>query len=362
MLDNNLPGKTILLMMAFMAFLMAACTPDTSGPGDILADRPGSITDEITMYVGPELVDCVGVAPQTCLQVKFSPDDEWQLLYEGIEGFEHQAGIESELRVNKITAINQPADVSAIRYELVEIVSQSENQTAVMDTLDELLETDWNLVTMNGEAPVADSQPTISFDPDGINGTTGCNSFFGGYTLDGTVLTIGQVGQTEMFCENTMDQEQTYLTMLMSAVSLTLEDQTLTIHTSEGDLVYQPATDAELEGHTWHLSGIADGNGGILYTWIDERITAEFVDGRLTGSAGCNAYGTEYETTGSTLTLGEITSTLIGCEEGEVMARENEFLAALANIASYEISRDNLTLFDAEGSIVITFSATVPEA
>ena len=152
-------------------------------------------------------------------------------------------------------------------------MSQSETETADMENLDELFSTEWDLVTMNGEAPVDGTIPTISFEENAINGTTGCNSYFGGYTLDGTNLSVEQVGQTEMFCEGRMEQEQTYLTMLMSAVSLTFEDGTLTIHTEQGDLVYTPASHQVLEGHIWHLSGIATEDGGILHTWVDERIT-----------------------------------------------------------------------------------------
>jgi len=41
---------------------------------------------EKTIYVGPALVDCQGVAPQKCLQVKENPADEYTLFYGQIEG------------------------------------------------------------------------------------------------------------------------------------------------------------------------------------------------------------------------------------------------------------------------------------
>jgi heat shock protein HslJ len=358
MLHTILRKKSIWLAFMALVMLIAACTPDSGGSGGVPVDRPEEQSEEITMYVGPELVDCVGVAPQTCYQVKFEEGDEWQLLYNDIEGFEFQPGIESELLVNKITVENPPADGSSIRYELVQIVSQSETQTAEMENLDFLLNTNWDLVTMNGEAPIDGAVPTLSFEDESVNGTTGCNSYFGSYTLDGTNLSIGQVGQTEMFCEERMEQEQSYLQMLMSAVSLTLENETLTIHTSEGDLVYQPAENQALEGTAWNLSGIATGDA-IVNTWVDEQITAEFIDGTMSGSAGCNSYTTTYETSGNAITLGETVSTLMACEDEEVMARESEFLAALENIATFEIVRSNLTFFDADGNVVLTFIAYV---
>lgn len=308
------------------------------------------------MYVGPEMVNCEGVARQACLQVKFEEDAEWELLYSGIDGFEFEPGFEYELRVNKIMVENPPADSSAIQYELVEIVSQSETETAEMENLDFLLNTPWDLVTINGEAPLDGTVPTISFEEDAVNGTTGCNSYFGSYTLDGTNLSVSQLGQTEMFCDGRMEQEQAYLQMLMSAVSLTLENETLTIHTDQGDLVYQPAEHQALEGTAWVLSGIATGDA-IVNTWVDEQITAQFLDGNMGGSSGCNSYGADYEISGSAITLGEVVGTLMACEDEEVMAREAEFLAALQNIATYEIVRNNLTLFDADGNVILTFVA-----
>jgi heat shock protein HslJ len=369
MLHTILRKKSIWLFFIAILMLVAACTPDSGGsidstPTPEAVDQPDTITDEITMIVGPEVVECEGVGPQTCLQVKFEDSTDWELFYDNIDGFEHQPGIESELRVNKITVENPPADGSSIRYELIEVVSQSETIPAVMEELDFLLNTNWDLVTMNGESPVDGATPTLAFDGENVNGTTGCNSYFAPFTLDGTVLTIGQAGQTEMFCDGRMEQEQAYLQMLMSAVSLTLENETLTIHTGEGegstggDLVYQPAEHQALEGTAWNLSGIAN-NDAMVNTWIDEMITAEFNNGELGGNAGCNSYGTTYETSGSSITIGEIASTLMACEDQEIMDREAEYLATLQNVASFEIVRNNLTFFDADGNVVMSFIAYV---
>lgn len=369
MLHTILRKKTIWLLFMAMVLLVVACTPGDSGLDEIPVDQPGSITDEITMYVEAKTYPCPEDETQNCLRVREVGGD-WMVIDIPIEGFEHQEGIDYLLRVNKIRAINQPADVPLLRYELVEIVSQEETEPAEMENLDFLLNTNWDLVTMNGEAPVEDGTPTIKFEDNAINGTTGCNSYFGEYTLDGTNLSVGVLGQTEMFCEGRMDQEQAYLQMLMAAVSLTLEDETLTIHTGDGDgstggdrvtggdLVFQPAEHQALEGTAWNLSGIATGDA-IVNTWVDEQITAEFVDGRLSGNAGCNLYGTTYETSGSKITLGDIQSTMKACADDEIHARETEFLAALIKVDSFETVRNTLTFFDADGNVIMTFVAYV---
>ena len=57
----------------------------------------------VRMWVGPDLVDCVGVGPRQCLLVKESEDAEWEFFYSGIEGFDHIEGVSYVLEV-EITA------------------------------------------------------------------------------------------------------------------------------------------------------------------------------------------------------------------------------------------------------------------
>ncbi len=90
-----------------------------------IAEEPESPPEEVRMFVGPEKVPCEGAGPQECLQVKDSPDGEWQLFYDTIEGFQWEPGFIYELRVNVYQVENPPADGSSLRYELVEVVSKT---------------------------------------------------------------------------------------------------------------------------------------------------------------------------------------------------------------------------------------------
>jgi heat shock protein HslJ len=94
----------------------------------------------------------------------------------------------------------------------------------------------------------------------------------------------------------------------------------------------------------------------IVSTWVDEAITAQFMDGQVAGFGGCNNYFGAYETDGESLTFGPIGSNMMACEE-EVSQREMEFFAALEAVKAYSISRSTLTLTNAEGSTLITFQA-----
>ncbi|MGB0388596.1 MAG: DUF4377 domain-containing protein [Ardenticatenaceae bacterium] len=80
---------------------------------------------EKTLFVGPEEVDCQGVAPQKCYLVKDDPNGEWEYFYDQIVGFEWEAGYHYELRVRITPVENPPADASSVTYELIELISQT---------------------------------------------------------------------------------------------------------------------------------------------------------------------------------------------------------------------------------------------
>ena len=88
------------------------------------AEQSGAASEEITLYIGPELVPCEGEGPMECYQVKESPDAEWGLFYDQIEGFNWEPGFVYELRVRVSPVDNPPAGGSSLQYELIEEVSK----------------------------------------------------------------------------------------------------------------------------------------------------------------------------------------------------------------------------------------------
>lgn len=63
----------------------------------------------------------------TCMRIRESETAEWELLYSGIEGFEHRAGTSYELLVKAESVTDPPADGSSRRLVLVKIVSEKRN-------------------------------------------------------------------------------------------------------------------------------------------------------------------------------------------------------------------------------------------
>ena len=82
-------------------------------------------TDTTRLWIGPERVECEGMAPMMCLQVAESEDGDYQLFYDTIEGFDNQEGTSYVIDVSITEVENPPADASSLQYTLVEIVEQS---------------------------------------------------------------------------------------------------------------------------------------------------------------------------------------------------------------------------------------------
>ena len=82
--------------------------------------------DEVkTIFVGPQLVDCVGVGPQKCMQVREDENSVWNNFYDSIEGFTFAEGNSYKLSVKITDVENPPADSSSKKYELIKIIEKN---------------------------------------------------------------------------------------------------------------------------------------------------------------------------------------------------------------------------------------------
>ena len=132
----------------------------------ILTFKPGSNsnvpTTEKTVYISPQTVDCIGVSPKQCLQVKEKIDEKWTLFYESIEGFEYEPGYGYQLRIAQKKIPNPPADRSRIGWSLIEIISKTPETKRANIWLDQALN-NWNQA-----GQVIPNAPKIDADPPSI--------------------------------------------------------------------------------------------------------------------------------------------------------------------------------------------------
>ncbi len=91
-----------------------------------------------------------------------------------------------------------------------------------------------------------------------------------------------------------------------------------------------------LQGTAWRVTRIDH-----TTTPEDGPPTLEFrTDGRVAGSASCNAYTAGYEVTGDRLAITQTVSTRKACAP-EAMEREAAFLSLLGGVARYEVGKDH---------------------
>ncbi len=85
-------------------------------------------------------------------------------------------------------------------------------------------------------SPLAGTTLTATFGADGqVSGNAGCNTFTGGYTLEGTSLTVGPLATTMMACEqDVMDQETQFLTALQTPTAVETSGATVTLRAASG--------------------------------------------------------------------------------------------------------------------------------
>ena len=78
--------------------------------------------------VGPEIRDCVGVAPMRCMV------GNGELFYDAIEGFDYVEGFDYLLRVERYDAWpdqeEPPQDASRYGYRLIEVISKTRQDAA----------------------------------------------------------------------------------------------------------------------------------------------------------------------------------------------------------------------------------------
>jgi hypothetical protein len=107
-------GRKMLAGVALVA-VAAACGGPTTDDGATIRE----------LEVGPELEMCEAEGVQPCFVVHWEGDEHPTTLMDRIEGFRHEEGVTTRLRVRIIPIAEPLQDASAVRYELVEVLEES---------------------------------------------------------------------------------------------------------------------------------------------------------------------------------------------------------------------------------------------
>jgi hypothetical protein len=101
-----------------------------AGSAEAGGAEPGAQAVTKTLFVAEAQADCQGEVPRKCLQVRESESEPYRNLYSNIEGFDYEPSYVYQLRVEASPVANPPADASAVRYRLLEVVSKRKAPSA----------------------------------------------------------------------------------------------------------------------------------------------------------------------------------------------------------------------------------------
>jgi|SRR5690554_2102255 len=203
--------KKIFTLMA--VFLITGCANMTKPDEQAGTQAEIDVNSNQLYWVNSWQRTCQGVSERMCLQVQKvnqnnqeKPDIEnWQLFYAAMEGFDYELGHVYKIRVkeSKRPPAQVPADASSIRYELLEVLDKSADDTLRLYDI-------WVLTEIKGKAidkvSLYDNHqevPTLEFNLSTMQvyGSDSCNRFSGGIEILGQGrMTLGALAGTLMAC------------------------------------------------------------------------------------------------------------------------------------------------------------------
>lgn len=211
----------------------------------------------------------------------------------------------------------------------------------------------------------SDARVDIRFEDDRAQGTSGCNTYGGGYDAgsDGSI-SFEAMMSTAMACdEPRMALESAYLTALGEADSFQVTDNGLVLSGGAVALTYIeeiPMDALPLEGTAWTLDTIASGTDAVSSVVAGSESTLLLQGGDASGSASCNRFSGAYTQDGEALTFGELATTKMLCPD-DVMEQEQAVLTALGSVATWSVEGDRLTLADADGGLLLGYTGSSAE-
>jgi heat shock protein HslJ len=216
----------------------------------------------------------------------------------------------------------------------------------------------WELVSFgaaNAPTPAA-GNATLAFEGDRVSGSTGCNSFNGGFSATNGSVTFGPLASTLALCteDALAAQELAIFTALDGARTYSVVGTRLTI--SYGDnqaLVYRTAGTAGLERGTWQLTGYGPVEA---QTSAVGASTLAFDGTRAAGSTGCNNFSGGYSATAGTISFEAFIVTAAACTDEATTNQERAILSALSGTVNYSIAGDQLRISYDGGRQALTYS------
>ncbi|CAG1023434.1 hypothetical protein DOJK_02339 [Patescibacteria group bacterium] len=207
----------------------------------------------------------------------------------------------------------------------------------------------WYLQTLDGETP----HKIIYFELDEnerANGFSGCNTFFGAYSLNNWQLTFSELAATKKACLDIIDLETDFLAALEEVESFKLSNNKLILKSDYSTLVFVSNINI-VSGIIGKWEYVRSVENNIEKTKLPNTlINLEFdINGNLNGEA-CNLISGTYKigAEGTTLEFTAATTQRFCISPEGIMEQESLFLDNLSNVKGFRINGAILKLYYTE--------------
>lgn len=245
--------------------------------------------------------------------------------------------------------------------------TQHSNMETNNATESSITETFWVLETFDGEKVISsqiDSEIgfTLNAAENQVTGFSGCNRFFGSYTLDTeNKIKFSGLGATKMACPDSDFDENEFLKMFSEVNKYKFVGDRLELlaqdKTPLASFRKVNKTDNAITEKYWKLT-VLEGNKVEMAS--NQEREAYFIlktqENRVTGFAGCNTFSGSYSLEeGNRIRFRNMATTMKACPD--VNFDESDFLKVFELADNYSINDDTLTLNVGKRSPLAVFKA-----
>lgn len=193
----------------------------------------------------------------------------------------------------------------------------------------------------------------FNFDINQVSGKGGCNTFSGKFTYNGGEFRAPNLASTMMACPG-IDQESTFYSLLGETSKLSIMNGDLIFSQNDKPVLVfsraMPLTAADLSG-VWIMESMEGKSANSDFSVKAPTLELNFMDNRVSGSAGCNTYNAPFTLMKNVLDVKPMITTRMACED---MKGETKFVNLLPGRSDVDIE-NNMLVIRRDNKTIMTF-------